>query len=243
MTETVTFNGHVLTDYWQVASVLRPPAGRENSTTDVSGMDGALITGSVMSHATITVTLLMSGMNATERRTAIRQLMGMVHTDEPKRLQFATDNGLYYMAILDGEVPFTEHVRSGLVELNFVTERPVLYGATKSATRSSGTPLSITVGGTYKTRPTIEASSARATSSAVGTWGVRLDSADVMTVAAPTSNVPIKIDCESREVLVNNTLKMLTPDSDWFELEPGQHTIDLNTGTGSFTVTWQEMWV
>lgn len=240
MTETMTFNGNVISDYFQVADVQRPPVGRENVTTEVSGMDGALITGSAMPQATISVRLVMSDTDASGRREAIRQLMGMVHTTEPAKLEFATDNGLYYMAMLDGDVPLTEHVRSGLVELNFVTERPLLYGRSNMSTYvPSGGSATFTVGGTYKTRPVVEVSSAQGSG---GLWGLRLDDGDVMRVSVSGTR-PVRIDCEERTVTVNDTLVPLNMAYDWFEFEPGQHTLRNDVGSGSCWVKWQEMWV
>jgi len=240
MTETMTFNGNVISDHFLVADVQRPPVGRDNVMTEVSGMDGSLITGSTMPQATITVLIVISDAGVTERREAIRTLMGMVHTTEPARLEFASDNGRYYMAMLDGDVPFTEHVRSGLVELNFVTEKPLLYGNdVVSVTIPSGGSETFTVGGTYRTRPIIAASSATASG---GLWGLRLDDGDTMRVSV-SGTKPVRIDCEERTVFVNDTLVPLNMAYDWFELEPGQHKIQNDVGTGACTVTWREMWI
>ena len=242
MMEQVTFNDIVISDFFQVAGVRRPLAGRVNSTLEISGMDGTRVTGSVMMPSTLSVLLVVSDMNDTQRRDAVRNLSSMIHTDEPKVLSFSSDNGLYYKAILDGEVPFQEHVRSGIVELNFITESPVLYGAVRSVTVPSQGEVTVYVDGTYPALPKITGNVQGTASN--GLWGLRLDDGDYMRIVTGSNSTrAIVMDSESRTASVAGAAKLPTLDSDWFELGAGMHKIKNDVGSGSSTVTWQERWL
>ena len=243
MREEVTFNGITISDFYQVGNVVRPLAGRSNTTMDVSGMDGTKITGSVMLPTTITVSFILSEKNETERRDAIRNITSMLHTTEPAPLMFASDNGLYYMAILDGDVPIQEHVRSGLIEANFKTESPVLYGKTRTVTVPSGGSATIYVEGTYPALPVISGTVYGLAQSSYQ-WGVRLDEGDYLrVVVGPNSAKQVVMDCEHRIATVGGLVALPTLTSDWFELSAGFHTIRNDQGSGSCTVRWQERWM
>lgn len=243
MREQVTFNGITISDFFEVGNVIRPLVGRSNTTMDVSGMDGNRVTGSVMMPNKITVSFIMSEKNATQRRDAVRNLTMMLHSEEPARLMFASDNGLYYMAILDGEVPIQEHVRSGLVEANFVTESPVLYGETRTATVPSGGSATIYVEGTYPASPVISGT-VYGSSSDSYQWGVRLDEGDYMRIVTGSSSArTVVMDCRDRMASVSGSTKLPTLTSDWFELSAGFHTIRNDIGSGACTISWQERWL
>lgn len=240
--ETVTFNGIAISDFYQVAGVIRPITGRTNSTQAVSGMDGVMLTGSAMTQNRVTVILVMSDMNVMERREAVRKLSFMLHTDSLAKLSIGSDGGPYYMAILDGEVPFVEHVRSGRVEVNFATEEPMLYGKTVTRRVPSQGSLRVMVGGTYPARPRIVGEVTGDPTN--GLWGLRLDEADHIRVDT-MSDEPrdVSIDCDGRTAYVEGALTLPTLDSDWIELSAGMHTLRNDVGSGGCTVSWQERWV
>jgi len=167
----------------------------------------------------------------------------MLHSEEPAKLMFASDNGLYYMAILDGEVPIQEYVRSGIVEVNFVTESPVLYGETRTVTVPSGGSVQIYVEGTYPALPVISGE-VYGDSSSLYQWGVRLDEGDYMRIITGSSSArDVVMDCRDRTASVSGSTRLPTLTSDWFELSAGFHTIRNDVGSGSCEVTWQERWV
>lgn len=240
MMETVTFNDVVLSDYYTIIGIRRPMAGMTNQTQEISGFDGIRIVGSHIPSANITMRVIIKGMAEPDRRDALRMLSAAVHTDEPKRLEFGSDNGRYYMAMLDGQPEPQEHMGATVVELTFMLEQVIMYGEVKTATVPSGGSVTFDVDGTYVTRPKIAGTSIKGSS---GLWGLRIDDGDVMRVEATTTARPVSIDCESRTAFYNSTLVAPTPESDWFELAPGQHKIQNDVGTGACTVTWQEMWL
>ena len=242
MRDTVVFNDVVISDFYEVIDVVRPFAGRTNSTQSVSGMNGARITGSSLNQNRLTVVLLMSDVGTRGRREAVRKLSGMLYTDKPSKLLFGSDDGMYYMAILDGDVPFVERVRTGRVEINFVTEEPMLYGKRVSYTVPSGGTLRVKVSGTYPARPVI---SGLVTSDPTNTlWGIRLDEGDYIRLdTKSTEPRNVTIDCSERVAYVEEALALPTLDSDWLELRAGTHTIRNDVGSGACMISWQERWI
>ena len=240
MTEEVTFNGVTISDFYQVAAVQRPIAGRSVVTDNISGMDGTKIVTSSMNGVTLVLSLVVDG-GSEEMREAMRSLAPMLHTEGPEILAFASDNGLYYKAMIS-EVAFTEHVRSGILNVNFVMERPIMYGDVQSVTVPSEGVKTILVGGTYPTAP--KASGTVNGSSNDNVWGLSLDNGrHIHIVTGSTNGIAVSIDCEERTATLAGATCLPTLDSDWFELYPGEHVIQNDVGSGSCTFEWQELWV
>ena len=241
MSEMVYYNGYCISDFYQVAGVERPMASKTNVVEEMEGRDGIRIVGSSVSQNTAKVYLVVGGGSA-DRREAVRNLCSMIYSKEPAQLAFSSDNGLYYMATLDGEVPFTEHVRSGLWELSFVTEDPFLIGFERRVTVPSGGTATVFVHGTYPAP--IRVSGTVQGAGANTLWGLRLDEGDYTRLrTGSTSDRAVVIDSDRRYASVAGALVLPTLDSDWLELAPGQHTIRNDVGTGASVVTWQERWL
>lgn len=241
MIEEVTFNGVTLSDFYQVAGVVRPMPARRVTTEQISGMDGNRIIGATFDSLTITVHLIVDG-GVEDRRDAIRRLLPLLQTDRPAPLVFASDNGLYYMAMFEGEAELTEHVANGRVSVNFLTEEPILYGEEHSVTVPSGGSVEIQVDGTYPTYPKIEGYVYGDQNTNI--WGVTLDDGRHLHVnTGTTSERAIMIDCADRVTKLANQTHLPTLDSDWFELTRGSHTIENTIGSGDCTFSWQERWL
>lgn len=242
MTEEVIFNGIRLSDYFDVINVERPNASVTSETVEVSGRDGLVLTGSSMDVAKITVTIIMRETSVSERRARMRDILMLLHTKDERRLEFSEDNGLYYMAKIDGSMPFKENVRSGLLEINFTTFDPILYGRRRSVIVPSGGSVSFIVDGSYRTLPTIEGDVVG--SSETGNfWGIRLDQGSNMRVPmGGTSARHLEIDCSRRVCTVDLLLTLPTMQSNWLFLDVGPHTIENDMGSGSCVVTWDERW-
>lgn len=240
--DTVSFDGIVITDMYAVVGVERQTAGVVNSTQEISGYDGIRITGSYIPSGTITVQILLKNMSVMERREEIRKIRALLQTDEPRELRFASDNGLYYMAKLDGDFSVAQHVRADMITVTFLLEQNILYGDVHTVTVPSGGSVSFLVSGTYKTHPSIVGSVSGDATNLM--WGVRLDEGDYVRVkTGSTSPRDVSIDCDTREVIVNDEVSMITLNSDWLELASGRHTLRNDVGSGECTVTWQDRWL
>lgn len=243
MIEDVIFNGIRLSDYFDVINVNRPNAATVSETVEVSGRDGVVLTGSAMGAVTISVTIMMREPTVSGRRARMREVQALLSTDDEVPLEFSEDEGLYYMAKLDGEMPVKEHVRSGALEVNFTAFDPVMYGRTRSVTVPSGGSVSFVVDGTYRTMPRISGS-VSGSSQTGNLWGLRLD--DAASIRVPmggTAQKTIEIDCSTRVSKVGGVLTLPTMQSDWFALTAGKsHTLTNDIGSGSCVVTWDERW-
>jgi predicted phage tail component-like protein len=244
MVDKVIYSGVVLSDYFTTIVDETPPAGRKNETREISGMHGVRVTGSVLEPLQVGIYVILNGRSKAERREDLRTLMGVVYSDELKPLYISSDDGLYRMAILDGDKPFDEHVGGGRVRLNFLAESPILYGEKHSVRVPSGGSVGIYVNGTYKTYPNIVANAAYGAASTF-LWGLRLDEGDYirMVTGSRTLAKKVELDCESRVGKLANVVKLPTMDSDWLELSPGAHTLRNDVGVGACTVTWQDRWL
>lgn len=242
MREEVIFNGIRLSDYFDIIDVKRPNAAVASETMAVSGRDGLVLTGSSLGTVTISVIIMLRDSEVSGRRARMREVQVLLNTKEPAPLEFSEDEGLYYMAKLDGEMPVREHVRSGGIEVNFTAFDPILYGRRRSVTVPSGGSVTFIVGGSYKTRPRISGS-VKGANQTGNLWGIRLDDRYSMRIPmGGTATKPLDIDCKDRICRVNSVITLPTMQSDWFALEAGQHVIENDMGSGAVTVTWNERW-
>lgn len=239
---SVIWDGHDLTDFFIVSDVVRPSPSRRLSTQKVPGRDGSVVRESTWGDLSITMTVSTFAHGHAKRREELRRLMGWLDVEEPRRLEFADDGGLYYEAIPSNGGKRSDWLNADSIDLKFLVPSPAMFGQTKTVTVPSGGTVSFEVGGTYPTAPTIVAASAvRGTSNL---WGLRLDSGDFLRwQLASSAPRAIACDCETREATVAGALALPTLDSDWLSLEPGQHTLAMDVGTGAAVVSWVERWL
>ena len=152
--------------------------------------------------------------------------------------------GLYRMAALTGATELEFATYSATADLKFTCPDPVAYGEERTLTVPSEGSVSFHVNGTYPAKPTVKAPGAVRGASNV--WGLRLDDADFLRVEIATGSGwsnRIEADCQARTCSVNGAATLPTPESDWLELEPGEHVLSNDQGSGSCTVTYIERWL
>ncbi len=218
---------------------LAPPTSVE--TLDVPGRDGAVFREARLEPLDIPVHVRLkpSGTDAAGLRHLLAPLLVK---REPKALVLP-DEALTYYAVLKGDSALDRLWTSGAADLVFHCPDPVAYGAVKTATVPSGGSVTVTVGGNYPTSPTITAGAAVRNSSSL-VWGVRLDGGDFVHVpTGSSSSRKVEVDCAAASCKVANSIAMITLDSDWLELTPGQHILKMDQGTGAATVKWIERWM
>ena len=239
MSYTLTFDGHDLGGLFTVAEVARTVAVFEPTTADVPGRDGALVTGTRAMPVDVIVTLWPKAATHEGRLSSLRTLAAWLAVDEPKALALSDEGGLWRMAMPADTADLTAYVDAASVGVTFRCFDPVLFGEEVSVTVPSGGSLTVEVGGTAPTWPTVSAESARDGSS--GYWRLTLDGQTNLDADTGSATVPVTADCERRVLTVNNSVQMLRPAADWLRLTPGSHRIVMN-GTGAATLTWRERW-
>lgn len=179
---------------------------------------------------------------ASERRDKLSTLGTWLDVDEPKKLVVPDMPGRYFLAVPDGAVETTRGIGGEIARLTFKITDPIAYGEEETLTVPSGGSLTFFVGGTSAALPVITATATRDSTALV--WGLRLDEQDfVHVVTGSSSSRSVVIDCLDRTCKVNNSVSMITLDSDWLELKPGKHTLRMDYGTGAATVKYVERWL
>ena len=208
---------------------------------DVNGRNGQAFLGMTYGSSQVSFTVGIVD-DALDRRNAFSQLGQWLMVDEPKPLYLPDTPDRYYLAVPNGAIEVERCIKADKAPVTFLLVDPIAYGETKTATIPSGGSVTINVGGTAPTMPTIAAASAvRDATSLV--WGLRLDSADYVHVETGSASARrVDIDCGERVCKVANAAKLPTLDSDWLVLSPGSHTVAMDNGTGAATLTWRERW-
>lgn len=236
--ESVTYGGDVLTDVYTVLSergVPKPAA----TVQDVPMLDGIHSRGVAYLPPDVVLNIYALDMPRAERRAAAHDLAGRLLSRDFRRLEFGDDGGLYYMAMPSGELDFHEFVRAGRLVVPMLVRDAAMYGETRRATLSGS--ASVEVGGNHPAYVRITSTNAAASSS--GYWGVRIDGRRYVRVPLQGTGATVAIDTEARTAKVNGANAMVTLDSDWLELSPGERRLVLDQGSGEATVEWTERWL
>lgn len=236
---TVTFGGQDLTADYVVSDLRRPLLPREVGVVEVPGMDGETFTGARMTGRTVTMALTAMGSGVAAREAAARRLAAILAVDEPQPLAVSVDGGLALMCVPASGSDSQRFVNAETFEVAFQSVEPAYRGASRTATVPSGGTLTLQVGGTYPTMPTVRATAAAPSG---GYWGLTVDGTQVMRAQLASGSHSVVADCERRTLTVDGVTALLPPASDWLELAPGSHSIAM-TGTGAATVQFEERWL
>lgn len=240
--ERVILGGVDLSESFAVVNVKRPMPYCTPELEHVPGSDGYALKSADFLPGLVQFDLIAREADEDERREMAGYIASVLYSKEPVKVEFASDNGRYYMAVPSGEVGFEEHIRCGKATVAFQPLHSAMYGDEHTAIVPSGGSVTFEVGGTYKAAPVITASAVRDGKSLV--WGLRLDEGDYIHIATGSSQKRlIAVDCGKRTMTLSGNATIPTLDSDWLELEPGEHTLRMDNGTGAATVTWRERWL
>lgn len=242
MRSRVSFNGHVLTDLFDVSDVMRPLGGRKVLSEDADSVEGIRVRGSKRTSFTVSMRLWLRGRTKREREQQRIMLAAILDADEEAKLWFEDQGDLYYLAMPSGDFPVTEYMNCSAVDVSFTVAKPWMYGACRKASLPSGSTTGLTLSGTEEVMPTIEASSA-VRGSASHVWGVRFGASDKLRVELPDGLAhKVVLDCANRVCTVDGEVTIPVIYDDWFELAPGTYSVGCCDGSGAITVSWQERW-
>ena len=219
-----------------------PPSARAD-TVDVPGRDGTVLRAITYEPRNITLECRVLEDRWQDFNRMIDRLAYHGLNHGLLELSLRSHPGESYSVYLSG-VSMSDRIYGsgvGFVELAFVAPDPYRHGELNQITvPSNGDPVTFHVGGTVPAAVSVSARSAVRNSGSL-VWGVRFDEADFVHVATGSSLTrSIAINCEDRTVVVGTGTAMITLDSDWPELWPGEHTARIDEGTGSATLMWRE---
>lgn len=236
------FDGHDLNSLFVVSRPTFETFAPNRSFQDVLGRDGTVYMGGSLIGGNISVKLSVIRKTPAQRREDLSTLFMWLDVDEPKWLVMDDQPDISYKAIPSGDMPIDSFTNADSVVVNFRLLEAAAYGDTVTKTVPSGGSITFTVDGTYPTKPTITANAARDGSSQV--WGLKLDNGAFLHVATGSASArDVVLDCENRTLTIQGSVALPTLDSDWFELSPGTHTLVMDKGTGTATVTYKERWL
>lgn len=237
----VTYNGHNLGDLLFIGDPDFSIANSKADTLEVSGKDGETVRGMRFGPSAVSFSAALTG-SAADRRNALSQLAMWLDVDKPKALVLPDTPDRYYLAVPDGPLDIQRAMYADLFTLGFKITDPAAYGQEKQLIMRDVTSMNFTVGGTYPTKPEIQGGVTRDATSKI--WGVRLDGGDFIHVPLSSdSGRAVKLNCADRTCTVAGAASLPTLDSDWFEFTPGNHTLLMDNGTGTITVSWRERWL
>ena len=218
-----------------------PPSARAE-TEDVPGRNGTLLREITYEPREIMLECRTFEKTWDDFERLRDKLVTHLMVGEEIRLVLRTHPGEHYMAHLTS---ITEGDRIGgtgigYLELSFQANDPCRYGEVRSITVPSGGSATFRVDGNIPAIASITASAAvRSSGSTV--WGVRFDEGDFVHIATGSSSArKVEINGATRSAKVAGAVSMITLDSNWPSLAPGNHTVRMDEGTGAATLTWQE---
>lgn len=238
MATKVYFDGTELTDGFICSNLVRRLLPRNVSTIEVPGMDGASF--SNVTDSVIAIEMDMTALGTPAQRSAkLRTLTGLLDVREPKRLSFSDDGGMYYMAVPSGG-ELTRFIGAETVTVSFTCPSPAMYAAASTSVELADGTATFTVDGNYRTMPTIEVASA--TAGGDGYLTLELDGEDSISFALESSG-SLSADCATRVAALDGDAILPTLGSDWLVLEPGEHTVEMTSGSGTCTLAYVERWL
>ena len=241
---SLTFDGFDLTRYTYVRLDKPVGPGMRVSTEQVPGRAGDLVTAMVADTLTIVAHCTLKRRYITQWERVRMELAKVFTATEPKILQLPDEPELYRYAtasLTSGvSMPLEPPV---MFDIEFVCHDPTAYRDEHSVTVPGGGSVTFDVGGLLPARVRIVAASALRNNTTY-LWGIRFDEQDFARVKfASAGTKSVDIDCAKRIALVAGATSMITVDSHWIELSPGQHTARMDQGTCAATLSWIERYL
>ena len=240
---SLIFDGHDFSTLFVYGDPQITILNAKPDTREVSGRNGAAFVGLTYDVSTVAFTIAAVG-DAETRRVALSTLGKWLMVDEPKPLYLPDTPDRYYLAVPSAGLELVRGIGGEMAQLTFTLVDPVAYGITeRTAVVPYGGSVTFNVGGTAPTYPYFNRTLVRPNQT-TGQWGWRLDAGDVFILDfGTTTNRYVQADFGERVAYVNDSLKLPTLNSDWFELKPGEHTIENHIGGGNdVTLRWHERW-
>lgn len=236
---TVTFDGIELTERFVCSDLARQFIPRTVGTAQVPGMDGVLFTGVSADPIEIGMTMTAVDRDPAARSEAWRWLASVLAATTPRPLAISDDGGKHYMAVPHGG-DVERFVNAERAEMGFMCPDPAMYGDAGSAEVDGSATFE--VGGNAKTMPAISMPAIQGGSD--GLYTLVLDGeAEFSFACSQSGSTAAEADCASRRLTVAGAAKLPTLASDWLELAPGEHTVEVTAGSGACTLSWTERWL
>lgn len=241
----ITLAGHVLNERFSITDLSRPLPPSRNEWQTIPGAHGDTFRARTMGPRKLSFTLWthISQDSHADLQAEAALLASWLWPSSPGLLvlTISDEDGRVRLVVPDGDLNFDEYERRGAIRLSFVQPDPICdLGSAKTYTVPSGGSVTLVTGGTHPAKIAVAATSAVRNSTSL-LWSLTFDSQDKLRIATGSSSGrAISIDCATRAVKLAGATHMVTLDSDWPELWPGTHTVTMDQGTGTATLTVQD---
>lgn len=237
MGTSLIFDGYNLGNDLHITAKPRRPLLAENEITanDYVGADGSDFRGSRLTARTIEVDVMLIADDKTRKlrhyslERKRRQIAYRLHKTKPCPLILPTSPDIYDLAMLDGSTDLENLSYTDSTTLIFRVFSPASYGKTKTYESLTG-QHDFSVGGTYKTEPTIIVQAQNA-------FSMTIDGSQFVVDGSPGG---LCIIGDHRVLNANGDPIRYELMSDLPEWEPGRHSI---TCSLPYSVEWQERWL
>lgn len=231
----IYFDGKDLSTLLWVTGVKRSLLPERNiTTTEVPGVDGAMVSGVSLAPLTVTVTAYIRKDTIYDVADARRLISEALATDSPRPLFLPDEPNRYLMAMYTGGAELSRNARKPSVELEFYCADPVAYGEERTLEVTGTRPVNVR--GTYPCRPTITVKPPQG-----DTWRVtKVSTQEFVEVEGPfTGEQTVVLDMADERCTVNGNDVPVTVASDYFGL---LGTEDLTVSGGTARLEWVERW-
>lgn len=237
------FNGHNFKDLLKVEKVemsLLPPL--ENVLQRVPGRAGSLFRKNQLGSREIIIYCRLIKRSKDEIFETRRTLAKLLYTESPKQLKFKNEKGLYYNAILDGDIKFTTSGKSAEIILKFIAHDPLGYSEEKRISTRRGL-VQFNYNGSYKTKPIIQITFTGQVDSFRISDNTSYDFISIKNTFYP--NTVLKIDCIENYISINGSKSMhlLNYESTFFEIKTPLVQWTLSSNNVECDIFYQERWL
>jgi hypothetical protein len=239
----VFFDGHRLNDLFGIGIIdAQPPSFEPNL---LSRPRGSMLRGRRYGDGSISVALVAKRGRGRSVECSTGELLSWLDVDGARMLTLPSDDGRRRLVVPTG-VSVDDPEWGDRLTVSFEQVDPYLYGETRTATMSSSaTSVTLSVGGTAPTRPTVTCQMAYGAPSSLRVWQLTDEDGDKVALVLPDGSThAVTIDCAARSAAIDGAPTTITLESDWLELAPGEHTLRRTVGqVGSSTrISWVERW-
>ncbi|HZK23814.1 MAG TPA: distal tail protein Dit [Oscillospiraceae bacterium] len=233
------FNNIDMCDYFTANDVRRdilPPVAV--ATKAIPGRVGERFIKRNLGMGIIEVDITVEGFLLSEMREKVREIAGILNTDEEKQLIFSDEPDKYYMAILNGDTRLKEIVSVGEGMLTFLCPDPLAYSL-DAVTASLANK--VYNGGTAEATGVI---TVNVTDSVDYVQAKLKSTGEIVRIGddfVAGDTVIINLAQEHAEKNGHSIMAKVALASDFFDLPTGEFEIEVTGGTG--TLEFRERWL
>lgn len=214
---------------------------------DVPGADGQLFNSATYGVRTIEIDVRVIRENRRVLNDLLPFLASKLHSMKPTRLYTRLHPGEYYIAVLTGTIDVEKWYGTGGATITFVAHDPVRYVEESRSVALGSVAKDVQIMGTYRAQPVIAidiptACSYVAVSDATTGLTMRSEYAFkagnrvVFDCTAGTDRIKVPLLYATASAKTPTKLP-ITPQSRWFELEPGMHSMRVLNASSAAAAT------